>query len=37
MCSSVRDRIGIGNYWLGENRNTRRKTSRSKGESQQQT
>ena len=33
-------RIGIWNCWLfrrGENRSTRRKTSRSKGENQQQT
>ena len=39
-CSSVPDRIGIWKFWFlrrGENRSTRRKTSRGKGENQQQT
>ena len=37
---AVPDRIGIWKYWFlrtGENRSTRKKTSRSKGETQQQT
>ena len=40
MCPCVRDRIGIWKCWFlrrGKNRSTRRKTSRSKGENQQQT
>ena len=39
-CPCVPDRIGIWKCWFlrrGENRSTRRKTSRSKGENQQQT
>ena len=40
MCPCVPDGIGIWKCWFlkrGENRSTRRKTSRSKGENQQQT
>ena len=39
-CSSIPDRIGIWKCWFlrrGENRSTRRKTSRSREENQQQT
>ena len=39
-CPCIPDRIGIWQcwfYWGGENRSTRRKTSRSKGENQQQS
>ena len=40
MCPCIPDRIGIWKCWFlrrGENRSTLRKTSRSKGENQQQT
>ena len=40
MCPRVPARIGVWKYWFlwkGENQSTRRKTSRNKGESQQQT
>ena len=40
MCPCVPDRIGIWKCWFlrrGENRRTRRKTSRSKGENREQT